>query len=223
LQQWEEALRMLEEAEAAAETLHLGHLRVPIFSQLCMHYAGAGEWEAAYRYAVKAVVLRKSADVALIAWDFYPHYETEALLRGGDERQAREAVHRLGERLGPYRRFRVPYLRSLATIAAWEGQNEQAIGHLREAAQLAADLGLPGERWQIQATLGALYEAVGKPAQAHMAFGEATRIIQELAEGIRDEERHSRFLAGPQIHQVLQHAQREASPVPTDRAEQSEC
>ena len=73
-------------------------------------------------------------------WDFCSHYETEALLRGRDERQAREEVHRLGERLGNYRRFRVPYLRSLAALAAWNGQSEQAIGHLQEAAQLAADL-----------------------------------------------------------------------------------
>jgi tetratricopeptide (TPR) repeat protein len=153
--------------------------------------------------------------VALIAWDFYPHYETEALLRGGDERQAREAVHRLGEGLGPNRRFRIPYLRSLAVLAAWEGYTEQAIDHLREAAQLAAEIGLPGEQWQIQAALGSLYEAGGEQGQAHTAFGEATRIIQELAQGIRDEALRSRYLAGPQIHQVLQHAQCEASPAPT--------
>ncbi len=221
LQQWEEARSTFEEVEAMAEKLNLGPLRVPLLSQLCMHYALAGEWEAAYRYAVKAIVLRKSTDAALIAWDFYPHYETEALLRGGNERQAREAVHRLGECLGPYRRFRIPYLRSLAVLAAWEGHSEQAIGHLRQAAELAADLVLPGEQWQIQAALGSLYEAGGEPAQAHTAFGEAARIIGGLAEGIKDEALRTRFLAGPQIHPVLQHAQGEASPVLTDQAEPS--
>jgi tetratricopeptide (TPR) repeat protein len=187
---------------------------------LCMHCALAGEWEAAYRYAVQAIALRKSRDAALIAWDFSPQYETEALLRRGDERQAREEVHRLGDRLGPNRRFRLPYLRSLAAIAAWEGQSEQAIGHLREAAGLAADLGLPAEQWQIQAALGRVYEAEGLPAQARTAFGEAARIIQGLAEGIGDETLRSRFLAGPQIQPVLQQAQREASPVPQDHAQQ---
>jgi predicted ATPase/DNA-binding SARP family transcriptional activator len=216
VQQWEEAHRTLEEAVAVAERLDLGLLRVPIFSQLCMHYVLAGEWEAAYGYALKAIVLRKSTDAALIAWDFSPHYETEALLRGGDERQAREEVHRLGERLGPYRRFRLPFLRSEALLSAWDGQPEQAIDHLTEAAGLAADLGLPAERWQIQAALGGLYQVVGEPTQAQAAFGEAARIIRGLAEGIGDETRRSNFLAGPQIQPVLQQAQREASRAPKD-------
>ena len=131
-------------------------------------------------------------------------------------------MQRLGERLGPYRRFRLPYLQSLAVLAAWDGESEQAIGHLREAAGLAADLGLPGERWQIQAALGRLYEAAGDPAQACTAFGEAARIIQGLAEGIKDETLRSRFLAGSQIHQVVQQAQSEVSPVPQDHTEQQE-
>jgi len=88
---------------------------------LCMHYAEAGEWEAAYRYALKAIALRKRSHAALIVLDFSQQYETEVLLRGGNERQARAAVQRLGEGLGPYPRYRLPYLRSLAVLAAWEG------------------------------------------------------------------------------------------------------
>jgi len=223
LQQWEEARSTLEETEAVAEKLDLGLLRVPALSQLCMHYAVAGEWDHAYTYALKAIAVRKRADVVVVLLDFYHQYETEALLRGGDERQAREAVHWLGERLGPYPRYRVPYLRSLATLAAWEGRSEQAIDHLREAAQLAANLWLPGERWQIQAALGVLYEAAGKPAQARTAFDEAARIIQGLAEGIKDGALRTRFLAGPQIQPVVQHAQRKASPVSTDHREPGGC
>src|SRR5258708_17049634 len=160
-----------------------------------MNFAVAWQWEAAYNYALKAIALRKSLDRALILLDFCSHYETEALLRAGDEGKAREAVHRLGERLGPYRRFRIVYLRSLAVLAAWEGQSEQAIGHLREAAGLAEELRLPGERWQIQAALGRLYEEEGLPAQASTAFAEAATIIQGLAEGIKDEPLRLRFLA----------------------------
>ena len=223
LQQWEEARSTLEEAEAVAEKLDLRLLRVPALSQLCMHYAVAGEWDHAYTDALKAIAVRKRADVVVVLLDFYYQYETEALLRGGDERQAREAVHWLGERLGPYPRSRVPYLRSLAILAAWEGHSEQAIDHLREAAQLAANLWLPGERWQIQAALGVLYEASGKPAQARTAFDEAARIIQGLAEGIKDGALRTRFLAGPQIQPVVQHAQRKASPVSTDHREPGGC
>ena len=57
--------------------------------------------------------------------------------------------------------------------------------------------------------------------QARTVFGEAATIIQGLAEGIRDETLRSRFLAGPQIHPVLQHAQRLATSLPDDHTEPS--
>jgi tetratricopeptide (TPR) repeat protein len=214
LQQWEEARSMWEKAEAMTETLDLAQLRVVILSQLCMNYAVAGQWGQAHTYAVKAMALRESYDRAMILLDFSPQYETEALLRGGDELQARAEVQPLGEGLGLSPRFRVPYLRSMAVLAAWEGHSEQAIGHLREAARLAADMGLPAEQWQIQAALGTLYDAAGETTQAHTAFAEAARIIQELAQGIKDEARRACFLAGPQIHPVLQHVQGETSQGP---------
>src|SRR3989440_3844524 len=157
LQQWEEAQTRLEEAVAVAEALDIRPPRVPALARLCMNCAVAGEWQAAYHYAVQAIAVRESVDAALLSFDFYSHYETEALLHGGDESQARAEVQRLGERVGPNRRFRLPYLRSRALLAAWDGQSKQAIGHLREAARLAADLGLPGEQWQIQAALASLY------------------------------------------------------------------
>jgi predicted ATPase/DNA-binding SARP family transcriptional activator len=222
LQQWEEARSTLAEAEAVAEamaeTVDLKSLHVPVLSQLCMHNAVAGQWEAACRYASKAVALRKSLEKVLFGVDFCSHYETEALVRGGEESQARAAVQRLGEGLGPNRRYRIPYLRSLAALAAWEGHSEQVIGHLREAARLAADLGLPGEQWQIQAALARVYEAEGLPEQAHTAFGEAATIIQGLAQGIRDEALRARYLAGPQIQPVMQQARRNVNQVPKDHA-----
>ncbi len=185
-------------------------------ARLCMNCAVAGEWQAAYHYAVQAIAVRESVDAALLSFDFYSHYETEALLHGGDESQARAEVQRLGERVGPNRRFRLPYLRSRARLSAWDGQSKQAIGHLREAARLAADLGLPGEQWQIQAALASLYEAGGEPAQAHTAWASAARTIHGLAEGIGDETSRSRFLAGPQIQPVLQHVQGETPQGPQD-------
>src|SRR5437016_7836369 len=185
-----------------------------------MNCAVAGQWAQAHTYAVQAMAVRESFGRAMILLDFSRHYETEAILRGGDESQAREAMHRLGEGLGPSPRFRIHYLQSLAVLAAWDGESEQAIGHLREAAGLAADLGLPGERWQIQAALGRVYEAAGDPVQARTAFGEAATIIQGLAEGIKDVALRSRFLAGLPIQQVLQQAHRLANQVPQDQAEQ---
>ena len=211
LQRGEEAQALLEEAEAIAKTLDLGPFRVPILTRLCMNAVLAGAWEQAYRYALETIALRNSTNTVLFLLDFYRLYETEALLYGGDERQAREEVQRLGDRLGSNQRFRIPYLRSLAALAECEGNSEQAIDHLREAAGLAAELGLPGERWQIQAALGTLYEAAGEPAQARTAWASAARIIQELAQGTKDETLRTCFLAGSQIHPVLQHTQSESS------------
>lgn len=211
LQQWDEARTALEEAEAVAEKLDLGPLRVPALSRLCLSYGEAGEWEAAYRYALKAITARQKSDGALIVWDYDSHYETEALLHKGNKRQARIEVERLGESIGNYRRFRVPYLRSLAILAHWDGESEQAIGYLREAAALAADLGLPREQWQIQVRLGKVYAAAGEHASAQTAFDEAATIIQGLAEAIGDEVMRASFLAGPQIQPVLQQARQVGS------------
>jgi tetratricopeptide (TPR) repeat protein len=61
LQQWEEGRAVLEEAEAVAERLEdRGPFRVHALSRLCMHYAVAREWDAASRYALQAIAVRKN-------------------------------------------------------------------------------------------------------------------------------------------------------------------
>jgi predicted ATPase/DNA-binding SARP family transcriptional activator len=209
VQQWPEAHRAFEEIITVAKRGDFRHLCVSAFSRLCLHAAVAGEWEAASRHALEAIAERQRTEAALVWLDFFSHYETEALLHTGQGHQAREAVQRLGEHLGANRRFRIPYLRSLAVLADWEGHGSLAISHLREAAELAVDLGLPEEQWQIQARLAKLYEAGGEPAPARLAWAKAATIIQELAEGITEETLRASFLAGPQIHPVLQRAQGE--------------
>ena len=67
LQQWEEARSTLAEADAMAETLDLGRLRIPALSQLCMNYAVTEEWEQAHTYAVQAIAIRKSIERDAIA------------------------------------------------------------------------------------------------------------------------------------------------------------
>ncbi len=74
LQQWEAAQNSLEEAVAVAETLNLGYLRVPALSQMCMHHAVVGDWEQAYRYAVKASAIRNSSDLAIASAGLLPAF-----------------------------------------------------------------------------------------------------------------------------------------------------
>jgi tetratricopeptide (TPR) repeat protein len=218
LQQWEEAHNTLTEAVTMAEKLDFKVYVVPIISRLCMHYCITGAWEEANTYALQAIALRKRFGETFIQLDFFRQYEIEVLLHAGNEQQVREEILQMEHCLGSNQRFRIPYLRSLAALTAWEGRTEQAIGQLHEAIQLAMTIGLPGEQWQIQAALGKVYEAAGEQAQARAAFEEATRIIMELADSIKDETLRSRFLAGPQIVQVLQHARYLASSIPTDPA-----
>jgi len=218
-QMWQEAYHAFEETLAVAKGGDVRHFRVSALSRLSMHWAVTGEWDAACRYALEAIVVRKRTEAALVWLDFSSHYETEALLHSGQERQAREAVQRLGECLGANQRFRISYLRSLALLAEWDRHDTQAIAHLREAAELAAEVGLPEEQWQIQARLASLYEAAGEPEQARLVWAKASKIIQKLADGISDEKLRARFLAGPQLQPVLQHAQDETSQGPQDHAE----
>ena len=217
-QQWQEAQRAFEEIVAVAKGGDVRHFRVSALSRLCLHSAVAGEWETACRYALQAIAERKRTDAGLVWLDFSSHYETDALLHSGQERHAREAVQRLGERLGANRRFRISYLRSLALLAEWDRHDIQAIAHLREAAELAAEIDLPEEQWQIQARLASLYEAAGEPEQARLVWAKASKNIHELADGITDEKLRTRFLTGPQLQPVLEHAQGETSQGPQDHA-----
>jgi len=218
LQQWEEAHNTLIEAVTVAEKLDLKLSSVPIVSRLCMHYHATGAWEEATIYALQAIALRKSFGKTLIQLDFSRPYEIETLLHAGNEQQVREEIRHMEHCLGSNQRFRIPYLRSLAMLTAWEGSTEQALGQLQEAMQLATTIGLPGEQWQIQAALGKVYETAHEQERARTAFAEAGGIIEKLADGIKDETLRSRFLAGSQISPVLQHARRPAASMPDDLA-----
>jgi DNA-binding SARP family transcriptional activator len=101
LEQWQEAQRAFEEAVAVAKGGDFRHFRVSALSRLCLHATVAGEWEDASRYALQAITERKRTDAALIWLDFSSHAETEALIHAGQERQAREAVQRLGNAWDP--------------------------------------------------------------------------------------------------------------------------
>ena len=96
-----EVLLDLEEARRAhEEALELRGALGPqyeVFSsiRLCAVAALSEDWEEAYAHAEKVHEDRTSFNVLDI---FYLHHVVEALLRGGDERSAREEVRRFSER-----------------------------------------------------------------------------------------------------------------------------
>jgi hypothetical protein len=98
-----------------------------------------------------------------------------------EQEKARALIHYFDAYHDLPMRFRIPYLRSLTAMAAWEKHNDQAIGYLRDALELAKRLSLPEEQRQIQAALGLAYEARDEAAGAHAAFIEAQQIIEQLA------------------------------------------
>jgi hypothetical protein len=150
------------------------------------------------------MAIRVAATARLIFFDFERHYETEVLLRSGEEGLAREDTRRLGEGVGQNKRFRLVHLRMLTGLARWDGDLGRALARLREAETLAQEMGLPGELWQIKAALGELYEERGDDAGARDAFYRAAETLRSLAGRIDDPTLQASFLAAPRVRHVLE-------------------
>ena len=201
-----EALLGLEEARRVhEEALKLGGLLGPqyeVFSsiRLCAVAALSEDWEEAYALALRAHQNKSSLDVLK---GLYLHYEVEALLRGGYQRRAREEIHRFADRTETNERERIAYLRSLAVLSESEGDTHRTLDHLHEAHALAQKIGLPGELWQIQSSLGELYDKRGEEGKAREAFSRAAQTLRELARKIGDEELREGFLSASQVRRVL--------------------
>ncbi len=133
--------------------------------ELCALYAAMGDWEQAYAYA-RQVTHPSHEDEPLLPFNLTGWYETQALLRGGEDAAARAGIARLGAAVGDNRRYRLILLRSQAVLAEWDGAVAQALGHLQAALALAQAMGLPGEAWPILGELGRLYGEQGETEQA---------------------------------------------------------
>jgi hypothetical protein len=134
----------------------------------------------------------------------YLHHEVEALLRGGDERRAREVVRRFADRPRTTGRERIAYLRSMAVLSEFAGDTQRAIGQLHEARTLAEKIGLPKELWQSQSKIGELHEQCGEDGQARKAFFRAALTLGMLAGKIGDEALREGFLSAPRVRHVLE-------------------
>ena len=197
----EEARRIHEEALELGGALGPRYVRISSI-RLCAVAALSEDWEEAYAHALKAHEGRTSLDPLD---SLYLHHEVEALLRGGDERSAREEIHRFAEGAEANERERVAYLRSLAVLSEFEGDIGRAIEHLHEAWTLAQKIGLPKELWQIQTRIGNLYERSGEDGEAREAFSWASQTLRSLAGKIGDEELRESFLSARQVRRVLGH------------------
>ncbi len=173
-----------------------------VLAELCALHALSGDWGQAQVYARQTLQARE--DESLLPMGLTSWYETEALLRAGDGDLARAEVERLGKIVGNNKRFRLPWLRSLAVLARWDADTDQAIEYLQVAAALAREIGLPGEEWSILGTLGALYADRGDQAKAQQAWKASAGIILRLAETIDEEDLRAGFLAAEAVRPILE-------------------
>jgi hypothetical protein len=162
-----------------------------------MYHALTQDWMAAYAAAKQAIALRAAQPAHLLAFDFFRYYETSALLRGGDAELARQEARQLREFVGTkqqHKRFRLVHRRVQAVLAAFEECYDVAVVLLGEAFSLAEQLGLPGERWQIQAALGQAQHFIGHPDAGALAHEHAAGVVRELSDAITDPVLRSSYL-----------------------------
>ncbi|MEJ2709218.1 MAG: AAA family ATPase [Anaerolineales bacterium] len=208
---WGAVQRSLMALEPAQETLldaldiyketESSGFRGWILSELCASYALSGDWDQAYVYARELLAFREDRlpPMGLSGW-----YETEALLRGGDGDMARAEVERLTGFVEKNRRQCLPWLRSQAVIAQWDGDIDRAIVRLKAARDLAQEIGLPGEEWPILDALGTLYASQGNQDQAQRTRITSANILQRLAESIDEDEMRKSFLKSQVVHRILE-------------------
>lgn len=204
-------LNRLEQARSAytemSGTITLTQYQALTRSKLCAVAALEEDWPQAHTHAIEAARLRGEVVLQMTA-PLHFHHEIEAFLRGDDQKSACQELGRFEAYVGESRRLHLAYLRAQAVLERWQKDTGASIESLREAETLAAEIGLPGELWQIRAELGVLCEERGEVEEAGRCFHQAAGEVQKLARKIADAELRNGFLTAPQVRRVLEKVER---------------
>jgi hypothetical protein len=165
----------------------------------------SGRWDEAYAEALAAAQRREEAPIQSTEV-LHRHLEVEALLRGGNRPVVSEQLGRFAEVVGDNRRLRLAYGRSSAVLRRFDGELAAARQELHEARELADELDLPAERWQIDAALADAAAERSADAEAHRYLTRAADGVRGLAAGIRDPELRQGFLSAAPARRVLETA-----------------
>jgi tetratricopeptide (TPR) repeat protein len=173
-----------------------------VHAKLSAVAALAGRWDEAYAEALAAAQRREEAPIQSTEV-LHRHLEVEALLRGGNRTVVSEQLGRFAEVVGDNRRLRLAYGRSSAVLHRFDGDGAAVRQQLHEAWELADELDLPAERWQIEASLAEAAAGRGADAEARRYLTRAADGVRGLAEGIRDPELRQGFLSAAPARRVL--------------------
>jgi len=185
--------RTFVEAQSISQTMPSGAYFAGL---LATHSAIASSmahaWDEASTCALQAQSFQNFdlLHIGLARW-----YEIEALLRGsyGKEAEERLALYERRSRFNP--RYRVWYLCALAVYHRHRNLRDEIIPCLYEASELCEQLVLPGEQFEVQLTLSAVYVWRGEVTLARSASARAGEIASELAQRISDSTLRSAFEA----------------------------
>jgi tetratricopeptide (TPR) repeat protein len=83
-------------------------------------------------------------------------------------------------------------------------KSKEAEKELKDALQIAEEIGASPLQWQIHASLGKVYEETGDKKKASDQFKKAKEIILDLASNIDDEKLKTSFLNAKQIQSLFQ-------------------
>jgi len=115
----------------------------------------------------------------------------------GEAEKAQTHLHDLVQQDSHNPRLRLACEHAQAVWAAAEGQTVTAISHLETAVNLADEMGLPGEQWQILAKLSELYS---DKVKQQAAKNQAAEIVNRLAEQMGDEKLREGFTTAVTAH-----------------------
>ncbi len=79
-----------------------------------------------------------------------------------------------------------------------------AIQSLREAIVILKEVGNPRLLWQAYASLGSIYDKLGRFSEAKEQWGIAADVIQKTANGLTDCELREGFLSAKPIRDILE-------------------
>ena len=165
-------------------------------SAICAAHTFLGHWDDAADWAKRAQAAREQHFMNEPPRCYYWHLETHALLRTVEigqirtEMKAREAFAQ--QEL--HHRYRVPHLRSQAVLEHHEGRCQDAISSLTLSLEIATEIGLRTECWQLESDIAHIHDQMGNHKEATSARSRATQIRDMIASWITEDAMRQTYL-----------------------------